>query len=82
MANLGDHEHLISSMSLATCCITKLASCVAARACLPSKSKNVGRFSYRLDRPLRTVNDDLDLFINASHFVTYVLRRFSRLLAV
>ena len=30
MSKLGNHEHLISSMSLATCWITKLA-------CLPSE---------------------------------------------
>ena len=44
MANSGDHEHLISSMSLATCWMTKLACFVAARACLPSESTDVGKF--------------------------------------
>ena len=62
--------------------MTELASCAAAIASLPSGSTDVGKFSLLNGLASRTVNGDLDLFINAFHFVTNVLRQYSCLLAV
>ena len=47
----GLDEHLISSMSLATCRMTNLVSCAAALACLVSESPDIEGFNNRIDRP-------------------------------